>query len=254
MLSFIIVNYNSNKELQNCLYDLSKINYANKCEVIIINNDTKKLSLPKYTFQKQQVHEINKNIGYGAANNLGLQHASHKFVCFLNPDTHSFCKNLTNITKHITKEKTILMPQILTESNLPEPWSVGSNITFLQIFKNNIGLYKKHWLSSKEIPVDWVSGVALFTTLKLMQQLNGFDEDFFLYFEDVDLCKRTHDCGGTVRYLPQFHITHINGVSSKKSSKKQKKCYYKSQDLFFQKHLGAVQMFLLRTCRFLHIK
>jgi len=254
MISFIIVNYNSRTELQNCLRDLCQIYRVNECEVIIVNNDTKKLTLPKYNFQNQTVCEVNKNIGYGAANNIGLGHINNDFVCFLNPDTHSFCKDLVNITKHLSGEKTILMPQIRTESGEPEHWSVGSHISFLQIIKNNIGLYKKPWLSKQKISVDWVSGAALFTSSKLMQNLGGFDEDFFLYFEDVDLCKRASASGGKICYMPQFHITHTGGASSKKSTKKQKKCYYISQDLFFQKHLGTAQTFLLRIFRFLHFK
>ncbi len=254
MISFIIVNYNSRKELKNCLEDLCQINKAQKCEVIIINNDAKKLSLPRYDFQDQIIHEVNQNIGYGAANNIGLKYANNDIICFLNPDTHSFCTDITNITKYLATEKTIIMPQIRTETGQSEPWSVGENISLLRLLGNNVGLYKKPWLSKQKISASWVSGAALFTTAKLMQKLNGFDEDFFLYFEDVDLCKRTTALGGKIYYLPQFSVTHTGGVSSKKSTKKQKRCYYKSQDLFFQKHLGAFQTFLLRICRFLHIK
>ena len=254
MISFIIVNYNSTKELQNCLNDLSQIDNASKCEIIIVNNDTKKLSIPKYNFKKQIIHEVNKNIGYGRANNIGLKYVTHDFICFLNPDTHSFCQNLLSITNHLKNKETIIMPQICTESGNPQPWSVGSNISLLKLFGNNIGLYKKPWLSNQKISVDWVSGAALFTSTKLMQKLDGFDEDYFLYFEDVDLCKRALKKGTKIYYLPQLSITHTGGASSKEATKKQKKCYYKSQDLFFQKHLGALQTFLLRICRFLHIK
>ncbi len=254
MISFIIVNYNSRRELKKCLDDLCQINEADRCEVIIINNDTKKLSLPQYNFQNQIIHEVNQNIGYGAANNIGLKYINNEIVCFLNPDTHSFCADITIITKHLTDEKTIAMPQICTESGQSEPWSVGENISLLRLLGNNVGLYKKPWLSKQKISVSWVSGAALFTTAKLMQKLNGFDEDFFLYFEDVDLCKRATALGSKIYYLPQFNIIHTGGISSKKSTKKQKRCYYKSQDLFFQKHLGAFQTYLLRICRFLHIK
>lgn len=253
MISFIIVNYNSTKELKKCLDDLCQINDASKCEIIIINNDIKPLSLPRYNFQHQIIHEVNKNIGYGAANNIGLKYVNNKTICFLNPDTHSFCTNIIEITRHLDN-KTIIMPKICTETGNPEPWSVGLSISFLQLLKNNIGLYKKPWLSNHKVSVSWVSGAALFISTEFIQKLNGFDENFFLYFEDVDLCKRATTIGGKIYYLPQFNITHTGGVSSKEHKKKQKKYYYESQDIFFKKHLGVSQTFLLRMFRFLHIK
>lgn len=253
-ISFVIVNYNSEKELHHCLTDLSTISDAQTFEIIIINNDKKSLSLPQYKFAKQSIYEINKNIGYGRANNIGLSHATSKFVCFLNPDTHSFCDNLAQITTHITHDKMIVAPQIRTQSNKIEPWSVGENITLLQTFKNNCNLNKKLWLAQKKISVDWISGAVMVAPRKFLTELGGFDEDFFLYFEDVDLCKRAINCGGKIQYIPQYFLTHINGVSSGTNVQKQKKCYHTSQDLFFHKHYGASQKHFLRFCRFFQFK
>ncbi len=247
MISFIIVNYNSQKELQNCLQDLSKIDNASKCEIIIINNDIKKLYLPKYNFKNQLIYEINKNIGYGAANNIGLKCVNNEIICFLNPDTHSFCSNLTTIIKYLKNKKTILLPQILTEFGTPQPWSVGYNVSLLRILGNNIGFYKKPWLSKQKISVDWVSGTALFISTEFIRELHGFDEDFFLYFEDVDLCKRAIYKGAEIYYVPQFQIVHKNGASSKNSTKNQKQYYYASQKLFFQKHFNRLQIILLHS-------
>ncbi len=253
-ISFIIVNYNSRKDLLRCLTDLSMINSAQNFEVIIVNNDTTKLTLPKYSFAIQNVYEINKNIGYGAACNIGLTHVTNEITCFLNPDTHSFCNNLSHITKHITTKKILIAPQLLTTTSEPEKWSVGEKITFLQTLKNNIGLSKKQWLSKNLSKVDWVSGAAMFIPTQFIKELSGFDEDFFLYFEDVDLCQRIYNCGGSVHYNPTFYLSHTNGASSKTTTQKQKKCYYNSQDIFFKKHLGATQIFLMRICRFLYTK
>ncbi|MEA3322779.1 MAG: glycosyltransferase family 2 protein [Patescibacteria group bacterium] len=253
-ISFVIVNYNSKKELHRCLTDLSKINDAQNFEIIIINNDKKSLTLPQYKFAKQSVYEINKNIGYGCASNIGLSHANNRFVCFLNPDTHSFCNDLAKITTHLTHNKMIVAPQIRTQSNAVELWSVGEDITLLQTLKNNCGLNKKIWLTQNKISVDWVSGAAMIASKKFLTELGGFDEDFFLYFEDVDLCKRAINCGGKIQYIPQYFLTHINGASSGTNVQKQKKCYYTSQDLFFHKHYGASQKHFLRFCRLFQSK
>lgn len=253
-ISFVIVNYNSEKELHHCLTDLSAINDAQNFEIIVINNDKKSLALPQYKFAKQSIYEINKNIGYGRANNIGLSHATNKFVCFLNPDTHSFCNDLAKITTHITHNKMIVAPQVRTQLDEVEPWSVGENVTLLQTFKNNCGLNKKLWLTQNKISVDWISGAVMIAPRSFLTELNGFDEDFFLYFEDVDLCKRAINHGGKIQYIPQYFLTHINGVSSGDNVQKQKKCYHTSQDLFFHKHYGASQKHFLRFCRFFHFK
>lgn len=251
MISFIIVNYKSAKELKRCLNDLSKMSDARYFEVIIVNNDENKLSLPRYTFKKQHHCEINKNIGYGAANNYGLNFASEKYVCFLNPDTFGFENNLLDILD-FTNEKTITSPRLLTETGESQQWSCGEKITLLEIIKNNFGIHKKPWLNNTISHVDWVSGAALFVQTKTIRDLGGFDESFFLYYEDVDLCQRIQNIGGSTLYIPHVTITHSCGNSSKKDRKNQKKWYYKSQDIFFKKHVGVLQLYLLRTLRFFH--
>ncbi|PID52685.1 MAG: hypothetical protein CR972_00555 [Candidatus Moraniibacteriota bacterium] len=251
MISFIIVNYKSHIELERCLQDLSHVSYSHLFNVIIVNNDTKKLDLQKYNFNNQKIYEINKNIGYARANNIGLKNITTKYICFLNPDTHSFDYNLHTITTHI-KKNTIVSPRILSNDGSPQEWSIGDKITLWQIIKNNFGLQKKLWNTSKKIPVDWVTGAALFTRKDVVKKLGGFDEDFFLYFEDVDLCTRLRKEGGTIFYVPNIQLAHSSGASSKKTRKFQKKCYYKSQDLFFKKHVGKLQLSFLRAFRLFH--
>ena len=250
-ISFIIVNYKSAPELRRCLSDLIKIPHAQEHEVIIVNNDTKKLSLPCYGFRVQKCIELKKNIGYGSANNIGLSHATHPFVCFLNPDTHSFSKNFFMITNHIA-ENMIVSPRINNENFTPQRWSNGEKISLLSLIKNNFGLYKKTWENNLPCAVYWVSGAALCGRTAFIKKIGGFDESFFLYFEDVDLCERVHHNGGTVHCIPKFSLIHTNGQSSKKTRKIQKRWYYKSQDLFFKKHFGIFHVFALRIFRLFH--
>lgn len=251
MISFIIVNYRSHEELKRCLSDLAKLPDAQFFDVIIVNNDKKKVLLPRFCFGSQIIHEINENIGYARANNIGLGHASKKYICFLNPDTHSFSADLTKITEHIN-EKIIASPQILSDDDSVQEWSVGNEITLWQTIKNNFGFYKKPWNAVEKTSVHWVTGAALFAEKDLIQKMGGFDESFFLYFEDVDLCKRLRDMHGNILYVPTIKVKHSSGSSSKKARKIQKKCYYKSQDIFFKKHVGTTQTALLRTLRFFH--
>ncbi len=250
-ISFIIVNFRSVTELLRCLRDLAILPNAHLFEVIIINNDSNKLQLPQYKFFRQKCVEINENIGYSKANNIGLNHVSTSFVCFLNPDTHSFSQNFCSIIDHL-QPRVIASPLILSENKMPQRWSNGEKISLWQIFKNNFGIHKKTWLAQSVTPVHWVCGAALCSTTQFLRELNGFDESFFLYFEDVDLCERAHLLGGSVYFLPHVSLIHTAGQSSKKTSKFQKKCYYNSQDHYFNKHVGVLQSLLLRVLRLLH--
>ncbi|MFA5986702.1 MAG: glycosyltransferase family 2 protein [Parcubacteria group bacterium] len=252
-ISFIIVNYHSAIELHKCLFDLAHVPNAHIHEIIIVNNDSTALSLQNFGFLHQKCIEIGKNIGYGAANNIGLTHAKFPFVCFLNPDTHSFCKNFFDIVFHID-EKTIVSPRVNTEDLLPQQWSVGEKITLLHLIKNHIGIHKKPWKFTKKTPVRWVSGAAMCARTQFIRDIGGFDESFFLYFEDVDLCERAHHNDGFVYYIPTISLIHTSGQSSKNTGKIQKKWYYASQDTFFKKHFGACHVLLLRIFRLFYIK
>ena len=251
MISFIIVNFKSIIELKRCLTDLEKVPNSDSFDVIIINNDVEKIHIPTYQFKQQRIYEVNKNIGYARANNIGLDHAENEIVCFLNPDTYSFDEKLPSIIKHLDNQ-TIVSPQILSDDGTPQKWSSGHEINLFYILKNNFGIYKKPWQKTKKISVHWVTGAALFIKKDLMKKLGGFDESFFLYFEDADLCKRLRDIYGKIYYIPEIKIKHSSGSSSKETRKFQKKCYYKSQDIFFKKHVSKTQALFLRIFRFFH--
>jgi N-acetylglucosaminyl-diphospho-decaprenol L-rhamnosyltransferase len=113
------------------------------------------------------------------------------------------------------------------------------------IFRNTI---KKPWNSKKPILVDWVSGTALLIKNKLFNDIGGFDEAFFMYFEDQDICLRVKSKNTKTLFYPDFKIVHHSGKSWKKQ-KNQKKYYYQSLDIFFKKHHNLIQQKLLTFFR-----
>jgi GT2 family glycosyltransferase len=249
-ITFIIVNYRSTSELMRCLFDLSKLSRDHAIlNTLIINNDTESLAVPPHKGLSITIQNICHNIGYGAANNIGLRHVTSPYVCFLNPDTHSFSSNFLSITEHIN-QRTLVSPCIKTEDGSPQKWSCGDKITFLQLIKNHLHIHSSPWNSSQKTPVHWVSGAALCGYTSFLRSIGGFDEDFFLYFEDTDLCERTLLRGGSVFFLPHIFLTHTSGQSTKSDCKKQKKCYYRSQDIFFHKHSNRITVYMVRFFRF----
>jgi len=252
MLSIIIVNYNSLSQLECCLSSISDKLGDFECETIVVNNDNESLS-PLFTKQPRlKTIEINRNIGFGAACNLGAGSAGGKYLCFLNPDTEIISTDIRGLLKNFETEPNlgIAGPLVLTTEGLPQPWSFGKDITLWSIIKNNL-FPSKPLMDKPVFQVDWVSGAALFIRKELFEKLGGFDEDFFMYFEDVDLCKRARAASFDVLLYSDFHVVHFGGKSFE-DKKIQEDYYYESQDKYFLKHFGVSSLLLLRFLRLFH--
>jgi len=193
-----------------------------------------------------------QNSGFGSACNLGAKEAHGRYLCFLNPDTEIVSDNFQEIISEFeNNEKTGVIGIRLEEENRKiQDWSAGKEINLWDIIGNNLGLKrsKKIWESRKKIECAWVSGACLFIRKDLFEKLNGFDEKFFLYFEDIDLCKRAIDLNYKILYFPKFAIKHFGGKSFG-SKKEQKKHYYSSQDYYFKKHFGKIYSLMIKIIR-----
>jgi GT2 family glycosyltransferase len=99
---------------------------------------------------------------------------------------------------------------------------------------------------SKEQEVGWVTGACLMIRRDVFEELKGFDELFFMYFEDVDICKRIHDLDLKVVYYPKTSLIHLLGGSSHNIKKKVSTYYRDSQLYYYQKHLGSFQTNFLK--------
>ena len=259
-ISFIIVNYRSERYLKKCVASLFNKTKNISFEIIIVNNDKNNLK-PFSAEIKRETEEnaeslkiINagKNLGFGRANNIGAKKAKGNFLCFLNPDALLISENIGEIIKEFKKNSEIgaIGPRLISEFNKTQWWCAGVEITLWDLIKNNLGIIKsrKIWESQVKKEADWVSGAALFVPRPLFLKLGGFDESFFMYFEDIDLCKRIKKLGKRVIYFPGVKVRHWGGKSRLNKSE-QKKEYYKSQDYYFRKHCGKLISWLARILR-----
>lgn len=241
LLSVIIVNYRSEHYLERCI--ASVYNYLEKdiFEIIVVNNDIcEDLKRTSSNFAEIKIINQQRNIGFGAADNKGAREAHGKYLLFLNPDTEILSAEAVKILDKFAENKKIaaIGPRLLTDKGKTQEWCAGKEFTLWELIKNNIGLVesKKIWESQKEIFADWVSGAALFIRKEIFESIGGFDENFFMYFEDEDLCKRIRRAGYNVVYFPQVSILH-HGGKSRKSPLKQKKQYFASLFYFFWKRM-----------------
>lgn len=253
-LSIIIVNFKSQRYLKNCIASVySKIVSKIETEIIVINNDTSEnLAEIKKDFPQVKIINNSSNIGLSAAWNQGENLAGGQIIWFLNPDTEITSDNIEDMLVEFEKKENvgILGSGLVDLKNKKQAWSAGKKISLWDTILNNFGAIKsrKIWESEVKVEADWVSGASLFTRKDCFEKIGGFDEQIFLYFEDVDFCQRARTLGKKVLYFPEFKIRHLCG-GSHINKKEQKAGFYESQDYYFKKHLGAFQLAGLKILR-----
>ncbi len=251
MLSIIIVNYKSLARLKVCLRSISEKMAGLEHEVLIVNNDAEPIQ-ETFPASNLKLIEVNRNIGFGSACNIGAREAKGEYLCFLNPDTKILSSNFKKLLEKFETDQYlgIISPDLLTENGVSQRWGFGGDPNFWQVIKNNL-LPEKNFSRDLPFETDWVSGAALFIRKDLFEKLAGFDENFFMYFEDIDLCKRARKLSSKISVFPEFKIMHFGGESFE-NKKTQKDYYYESQNLYFLKHFGKFSLFLLRFFRLFH--
>ncbi len=252
-LSIIIVNYHSKKFLLLCLASINRFLYQNaffknKFEVILVNNENKPLSLSiKYPFLNKKIIETGQNCGFGVAANIGSIIAKGKYLLFLNPDSIFVDTSLEKAIEYLNKNQkigAIGLSIIDQKRKTPQNWSCGKKTTWASIlFRNTIN---KPWNKKHPQKVDWSSGAGLIVRKKIFRKIKGFDKDFFMYFEDQDLCLRIKKLNLKIIHYPEAKILHFNGKSWQ-DNKQKKREYYTSQLKFFQKHNSRIGYLILKT-------
>ncbi|MFA5163067.1 MAG: glycosyltransferase family 2 protein [Patescibacteria group bacterium] len=252
--SFIIINYRTLDLSRNCLDSL--FNYLpndKSWEIILIDNCSNDDSAPrlKQKFQERLTFIQNDtNRGFAGANNQGAQIAKGKYLFFLNSDTE-IKENILPPLKQLLESKTeigVLAPKVLNPEGKWQFGACGRQQTLKNLFLQNT---KANWLRSKKADyweTDWVSGAALIIRRDVFMSIKGWDEKFFLYLEDTDLCLRTRKSGYLVVICPSASLIHYGGKSPARQ-RSRRRYYYFSQNYFFKKHYGLLASLIMRFIR-----
>ncbi|MBI5403114.1 MAG: glycosyltransferase family 2 protein [Ignavibacteriae bacterium] len=254
--SIIIINYKQEELLKKCLSSIYSIFKSEPFEVIVINN-SKEDKLPPFNLPNFRIIE-SENYGYANANNTGAGKAKGKYIFFLNADTEirndflaEFDKAFGNLEFGAAGLKLVypdgsFQPSCYLKNNF---FNEIKNKKLEQIFKSGSETEKKE-IEKKyaEIrKVDWVSGAAFIVKRNIFESVGGFDERFFLFYEDADLCKRLSDKGYGIYYYPCGEVIHLKGENANRNFNDV--TYYfskKSQILYYKIHNNLFQRFLIR--------
>lgn len=251
-ISVIIVSYNT-KELTlqtiQTLLDTSPLTL----EIIVVDNNSSDGSADavKKQFPNTFVFAATKNHGFGGGNNLGATHATADYLAFINSDTIANASSLSPLVSYLTAHPKcgIAAPLILLDdAKTVQLFSYGDEPSLASLILRAQHTSNSITPETDPQPVDWVTGAAFAMRRDLFTQLNGFDENIFMYFEDMDLCRRTRESGYSVTLVPQATIIHLGGKSAA-STRAKKQRYYAAQTYYWQKHHGWGSTLLLRILR-----
>lgn len=250
MLSIIIVNYNTKKMTKNCIKSIEKSTLCNY-EIIVVDNSDKKDQ--KYNTADRKVRIIyTSNNGFGKACNKGAKIARGEYLLFLNPDTLIQNRTLDNCLNFLKTHRSIgAVGCKVTDANGKIDHSckrsiptVSSSIMYLtglsRLFPNSRFFSKYHltYIDENKIQsVGSLSGSFMMMSKKIFNKVCGFDERFFMYGEDIDLCCKIRRSGYSVVYYPYASIIHLKGECGFKSGNPEIiKAFYNSMILFYNKY------------------
>lgn len=272
-LSIIVVSYKGWGRLIKCLKALDSFTGKNyTCEVIIVDNRSDDGTILKIEEKFPKFMFIHNKVNGGFANgcNLGSKSAAGEFLLFLNPDTiasESEVEKLLNIAKKNISYGVVSCRQVNEngkESIASGPFPMLWNLTGFQraIFSgwNSDDSSRKPQASNRTpqaarrkpeiIFPDWVSGSVIMIRGELFQKIEGFDEDFWMYFEDVDLCRRVRDIYLEVAFCRNITIEHNHGGSSRinlKTASLTKTEVHISRHLYISKHMTGLERIFIQT-------
>ncbi len=263
-ISIVIVNYNVKDYLTECLSSIKNaLDYSSDVtiEVIVIDNASVDGSKDYFKdhFDWIDYTYSEENLGFGKANNIGIDKAKGTYTLLLNPDTVIEKDTLSLIKKKMDSNPEIWAAgckvlntdgsfQLACRRGFPTVWNSFCKLFGLQSAFPKVKLfsgYNKLYLSpDDEYDIEAIIGAFMFFRTDKLKKLAGFDPEFFMYGEDIDLCKRVWDSGGSIRYFPQMSIIHHKGESTKRSDINSLRHFYDAMSIYTKKHTSNSKVML----------
>jgi N-acetylglucosaminyl-diphospho-decaprenol L-rhamnosyltransferase len=221
----VIVSYRSGGVLRNAVQPLAG---QPDLSIFVVDNASGDASLGSVSDLPVTVKQLDRNLGFAAGCNVGWRLGSAPYVLFLNPDARTDWASVRRLAAILEREPSIgiVAPLIrnadgdleYSQRRFPRPASTFAEAFFLHRLLPNSPwtgeLVRDPDAYRERHSVDWVSGACLLVRRDLLERLGGWDERFFMYCEDVDLCRRVRDLGFDVVFAPESVVVHSGGASA----------------------------------------
>lgn len=270
-LSVIIVNWNVRQLLCDCL--LSLTGGADRDspppgvpEIIVVDCASSDGSpdMVRDRFPQVKLIAHDQNLGYARGNNLGISQASGRYFLILNPDTQLEGNALQQMVQHMEDNPDwgAVGPGLVYGDGSPQPsrrrfptlsTAFWESTLLDQWFPDN--RFARHYHMRDEAPesdnsaqaVDWLVGAALMIRRQAWQEVGPLDESFFMYFEELDWCRRCQEADWQIRYLPTAQVMHHEGKSSEQVMAARTVRFQRSKIRYFNKYYGQLWGWIIRA-------
>lgn len=251
-VSVIIVNYNTSVLIKNLLQTIEKITEEILYEIIVVdNNPTEQFAIDLQDYKDKIIYlPLTENVGFGRANNEGLKVARGRNVFFLNPDTLLVNNAIKILSDYLDKNEKVgicggnlydlqMHPNHSYMPMLPSPiWEINF-LLFGLVFRLKYGSNIQFNYTDRPLKVGYITGADMMVKRNVLNEVGGFDSDFFMYYEETELTYRVCKAGYESHSVPNAKIIHLEGQSCETSERRErmknvskKIYYYKTQSAF----------------------
>ena len=264
MIDVVIVNWNSGVQVHSCVESVLAHGAGLVANIIVVDNGSsdgsgkKLLGLPGVT-----LIEAGENLGFAKACNLGARQASGEFILFLNPDAAIYESTLPKVFQFMSsaaQERVGICGVQLIDSNgavartcsrFPSPARFVMQAVGLDRVFPEFATFMSNWDHKSTRQVDQVMGAFFFVRRHLFNILDGFDERFFVYFEEVDFAYRAKIQSWDTVYLADAQSFHLGGGTSHQVKAKRLFYFLRSKLLFSIKHFSSLHVALVLLMTFI---
>lgn len=252
--TFIIVTWNNEKEIEDCLSTVSRYSPKNSKVIVVDNNSNDKtVQVIKEKFPEIDLIESKENLGFAAANNLALENVSSEYICYLNPDVILTEDILTPSVEILVDQSEVGLVACRLKNkdgsnqpscfNFANSWSLPCEILHIGAVMPR-SLRKKYFLNyyktNDDFKPDWVIGAEMVMRTKDARAIGGFSTEYFMYTEDMDLCKKISVIlKKQIYFISGVSLIHLGGASEAQNVNynKQKKLFQNDM-IFVRKFYG----------------
>ncbi|MEA2572735.1 MAG: hypothetical protein QOH93_33 [Chloroflexia bacterium] len=263
-LSIVILSWNVRDLLAACLRSLPEAaaSWWERTEVLVVDNASTDGSaeMVRRDFPNVRLIALSRNLGFSSGNNAGIKVAQGKYVLLLNPDTVALPGSIATLADYMESHETsgIVGPRLLNPDGTLQPSRRRFSTlltglvesTPLQRWLGNLPGIRRFYMQdtpeAQTQQVDWVSGAALLCRREALEQAGLFDPGYFMFSEEVDLCKRVKGAGWEIAYVPQAEIVHYGGQSTDQAVAARHVNFNTSKVRYFRLHEGRAVGRLVR--------